>query len=177
MAVFTVIKPKPLKAAAMRLELLGGMRKFGREVRPDFDATTKTWEGEKPNFISDVSLGKEGPVLFVGPDNDGSRGAQKYAWLNDGTPRHPIYAGIYTGRSTKRVLSFRGRFRPKTRPGYIGSFAGFSGGPREFRPYVDHPGIKARNFDEIIARKRYKLYQQRMAEAMAKAAKVSGHAI
>lgn len=171
------VKPQRLKVDAMRLALLNEMRAVGRDVKKDFEATTRTWKGEKPTFEVDVSLQQPGPTLFVGPADDGSKGAQKYEWVDQGTRPHPIFAGIYTGKSKKRALKFKAAFVPKTFPGILGSGPGASGGATVVRPYVQHPGTAPRKFDETIARKWTRLFKRRMEAAMRKAAQASGHSI
>lgn len=173
------IKPARLKVDAMRLALLNELRSIGKEIKKDFELTTRSWEGEKPIFEIDISLKQPGPTVFVGPKEDGSKGFLKYLWTDQGTKAHPIFAGIYTGKSNKRVLSFPSRagFISKTLPGVIGSRAGGSSGPMEKLAYVNHPGTKPRNFDKAIYRLWLPKFKRRMEAAMAKAAKASGHKI
>ena len=169
------IKPAKLKVDAMRLVLLNELRAVGKEIKKDFDNTTKSWDGEKPTFLMEISLRAPGPSVFVGPDDDGSKGAQKYEWVDQGTKPHLIFAGIYTGKSKKRVLAFPSGFISKTLPGVLGSRAGGSSGPTIKRPYVRHPGTTPRRFDETIYRVWLPKFKRRMEAAMRKAAAASGH--
>lgn len=171
------ITPKPLNAKAMKAALFAGLEKFGGDTLKDFESTTQTWKGEKPEMVAVIEQGERGPVLFVGAIDDGGKGFDKYGWVENGTRPHRIYAGIYTGRSTKRVLSFRTGFSPKTFPRIIGSFNGSKFGPLANPAFVNHPGTQPREFSAAIADKRRSLYKKRMGEAMAQAAKVSGHAM
>lgn len=171
------IKPSRLKVDAMRLMLLNELRSVGREVKKDFELTTRSWDGEKPTFVMQVSLAGSKPAVFVGPEEDGSKGAQKYEWLDHGTKPHLIFAGIYTGKSKKKVLSFGKNFISKTLPGVLGSRAGGSSGPTVQRPYVRHPGTAPRRFDETIYRVWLSKFKKRMEAAMKRAAAASGHKI
>lgn len=177
MGVKAILPKRRLNVAAMKRQFEIAAGEFAADVAKDFDAITKTWRGEKPDITQELSTGKHGLSVFIGAENDGSKGYLKLLWLEEGTRPHRIYAGIYTGRSTKRVLSFRTGYSAKTSPGFIGSRAGGSSGPLTKRPYVNHPGTQARNFEPAIANKRYKLFKKRMTAAMAQAAKVSGHAM
>lgn len=168
MIVWKPIKPKRLKDDAFRLEILNEVRKTGRDIRKDFEKTTATWK-RKPEFDIDISLTAPGPIVEVSTDN------KIYRFVNDGTDPHPIFAGIFTGKSNKKALAFFPSSTPKTAPGIIGSGSGSQSGDRVARPYVDHPGTKARNFDETIAKKWEKLFKRRMEAAMVKGAKKSGY--
>ena len=165
------IKPSAMKVDAMALELVKGMREVGKEIQKDFEKTTKTWK-HKPKFVQTFAIKPGvGPELLVATDDE------IYMFVNEGTKPHPIFAGIYTGKSDKKALAFGSKFGAKTKPGVIGSTAGMSGGKTVIRPYVQHPGTKARNFDKEIQKKWTKLYKRRMERAMAKAARASGHAL
>lgn len=164
------IKPSRLKVDALRLELLNEMRKVATEVKKDYEKTTKTWK-HKPKFEMDVSLKPPGPTLIVETDDE------IYRYVDKGTKPHLIWAGIYTGKSNKKVLAFPSKFSPKTKVGVIGSTAGSSGGDMVRRPYVEHPGNKPRGFEEAIEKIWKPKYKRRMEGAMRKAARASGHAL
>lgn len=170
------ILPAAFKPDAIRTALLAEMRHIGEEVKADFQATVATWD-DKPAFESQISLTNAGgPILFAGLKNDGSEAAQHYHFVNDGTRPHDILPGAATGKSNKRALRFPGTFSPKTLPGVLGSSAGGSSGERVFARGVHHPGTKARRFDQAITRRWQPRYAARMAAAMARGAKASGHA-
>ena len=166
------IKPAKLKEDALRLKLLNAIRKQGTQIKAEFDKTTATWEHDV-KFKTEVSLALDGPAAFVFTDDE------IYGYVNNGTKPHPIFAGIYTGKSNKKALSFqwggKGSYRAKTRPRVIGSTAGGPTGPRVARPYVDHPGTKGRHFDEVIEKDQQPKFKRRMEQAMREAARASGH--
>jgi hypothetical protein len=171
MILMKTIKPARLKESAFRLEFLNAMRKAGTVIKQqDFEKTTATWK-HKPKFESVVSLTGPGPVLLVGTDDE------IYGYVSRGTKEHAIWAGIYTGKSSKKVLAFPSRSTPKTRPGVIGSGAGSRGKVDTFRPYVMHPGTKPRKFEEAIRKKREKWFKRQMEMAMKRAAAKSGHGL
>lgn len=178
MAVFArQISPKPINARAMRGELLGELRRLGNDVKKDFDSTTDTWEGAKPKMVSELELAQGRAALFVGPAGTGGEGEQKWNRLNDGTRGpYPIYPGAVTGKSNKVAMKFPGTYTAKTMPGVIGSRGGGAGGAPVFAKAVIHPGLKARKWDELIARKWTKRFAVRMQAAMKAAAAASGHA-
>ncbi len=171
MAVFMKsIKPQRLKIAAFRLAWLNAMRKAGKVIKSDFEKTTKTWK-HKPVFEIVISLTGPGPLLLVGTDDE------IYGYVSRGTEEHPIFAGIFTGKSSKKSLAFPSKFSPKTKPGFIGSSPGSSGGSTVFVPYVNHPGSAARKFEEAIKKKRGPWFKKQMEQAMSEAARKSGYAL
>lgn len=170
MLTFKTIKPERLKDDKMRLTLLNAVRKAARDIRKDFEKTTRTWE-HKPKFEEVVSLTGPGPVALVGTDD------KLYRWVDEGTKPHEIWAGAYTGRSQHRHLAFREGFEPKTIPRVIDSRQGGTWGPYRYAPMVHHPGTEARQFDKTIAETWESKFKRRMEQAMSEAAKDSGHAI
>lgn len=169
--VYKSIKPSRLKEDAIRLELLNEMRKVGTQMKADFEKTTATWM-KKPKFEIVVSLTQPGPTLLVGTDDE------IYGYVSKGTKGpYEIWAGIYTGKSSKKALAFPSSFSPKTRPGVIGSSGGSSGGKKVVRPYVVHPGIKPRGFEEAIQKIWKTKFKRAMEAAMRKAIQKSGHAL
>ena len=170
--VVKIIKPQRLKDDKLRLALLNGMRDTQRGMFKDFEATTKTWKHKvKFQGAKSIAMAKSPTVHVITND-------EIYRYVNDGTKPHPIFAGIYTGRSNKKALSFgKGKYRPKTRVRVIGSTPGGPTGPKIARPYVQHPGTKARKFDETIQKKWTPRFKRLMEQAMSRAAKASGHGI
>jgi len=170
MIAFKKIKPSRLKSKGARFKFLNGMRKTATQIRKDFAKTTATWKHDV-EFTQVVSLAGPGPELLVATDD------KIYGYVNDGTKPHQIWAGVYTGKSNKKVLSFQGSYKAKTKPGVIGSSAGGSSGDWMHRPYVNHPGTEARNFDEIIQKKWEPRFKAEMQAIMIEVRKESGHAI
>ena len=171
--VIKVIKPRRFKDKEFNRVLRNEMRKAARVIKKDFEATTRTWK-RKPKFVMHTKLRQDEPSPSVRVDTDNLI----YFFLNDGTKKHDIWAGIYTGKSDKKVLAFPSIFSPKTFPGFVGSVAGVSGGPTVFTPYViEHPGTKARKWDEAIKKEREPWFKDRMEEAMLIARDRSGHAL
>ena len=167
--VFKIIKPQRLKVDAMRLALLNPMRKVGTGIKADYEKTVSTWKN-KPKFDMQISLS---PV----PQTEVSTVDEIYRYVDQGTRPHLIWAGIYTGKSNKKVLAFSGKSTPKTTPGVIGSSGGSRGTVDTFRPYVEHPGGKARNFSKEIEKIWQPKFKRAMEGAMSKVAKASGHAL
>lgn len=169
--LFKEIKPQKLKEKALRLELLNAIRKAGTQIKKDFEATTRTWE-HKPKFEILISLRHPpGPTILVATDD------KIYRFVNEGTRPHPIFAGIYTSKSRKKVLAFPSVSVPKTKPGSLSSGPGRKSGGTILRPYVQHPGTEARKFDQAVKKKRKTWFKRQMEKAMRTAAKKSGHGI
>lgn len=139
MASIKVFVPKslvadPQKMARAVANALDGAAKGALE---DFKVTTATWQ-HQPDFSIDTPNADR---RVVGTDDE------IYGYVSGGTKPHIIVAH-------GKALAFPGGgFRPKSRPGYIGSNKGSKGGAVVFRPRVQHPGTEARKFDEAIAEK------------------------
>jgi hypothetical protein len=170
MIVMKSIKPKRLSSSSFRMTMINKMRAVGKEIAVDFQATTKTWT-HQPEFKQEMSLQGPGPVLMISTEDE------IWKMLNAGTKPHPIFAGIYTGKSDKKVLAFPGVFVPKTTPGLIGSGPGGSSGDMVHTPYVNHPGTAPRLWDDAITAKWESRFKEQMQDAMSEWAKKSEHAI
>lgn len=124
----------------LKSELNGALNKTANLIRGDFGKTTATWTN-KPVFK------KEGPR---GGAVDVFTGNRIYFFLTRGTRSHFV--------SPKRAsaLRFKAGYRSKTRVQVIGSRGGGSFGPTAFSKGHRVKGIKARDFDEVIAKRRQK---------------------
>lgn len=153
--VFKEIKPKRLKDEALRKELLKGIEKTGKDIKSDYEKTTKTWQ-HKPTFIIESSLDPKGPEVLVGTDDE-------------------IYGYVDRGTSVRRAL-MTNDFSPKTKKGVIGSSSGRGG-----VVYVDKrlslPGIEARDFSKTIEKKHQPRFKRAMESALSAGAKKSGHSL
>jgi hypothetical protein len=143
----------------VRLEALNELRKQGRAIKKDFERTTRTWDGDKPEFLMLISLTNGGPTLVIEPNGPGS---DKWGWLNEGTDvRYATMTPDFQAKTSPRVIdSRRGRggllFVNKNRP---------------------RPGIKARQWTQVIARKWKRPFKKAMEGAMIRGVKKTGHYI
>lgn len=155
MTVFSVkaIKPQRMRVDAIRLEVLNALRAEGRDVKKEYEKTTKTWR-RKPNFEILVDVTAKDASVLVGTDD------KIYGYVDFGTRPHLIRA-----RNAPR-LAFQTGFDPKTRPGVIGSGPGRRFGPTVHPVAVMHPGGKARKFSETIQKRRRKKFTRRMIKAI-----------
>ena len=169
--VIKEIKPQRFNDRAFKKAIQDAAKEAAKGMEKDFKKTTATWQ-HKVTFTKIISVMPDVEIL-VGTDD------QIYTYVNDGTKPHPIFAGIYTGKSNKKALSFQwggpGSYRAKTSPRKIGSTTGGPSGPMVALPYVQHPGTKARKFDITIQEKWESRFKRQMEKAMSKAAKASGH--
>jgi hypothetical protein len=152
--------------------MLNAMRLAATQIKKDFRKTTETWK-HQPKFEDEISLTGPGPILTVFTEDE------IYGYVSGGTRPHEIWAGIYTGKSDKKQLSFvwggKGSYKAKTKPGVIGSSKGGATGSLTHRAYVQHPGTEARKFEETIQKKRQKWFKREMEKAMKVAAQKSGY--
>lgn len=158
------ISPQELKTDAIRLELLNAMRKAGRGIRKDFQATTKTWK-HKPEFKMTISLRSPGPFVNV------STQSEIYGYVDRGTKPHIIRP------KNKSVLRFQSIYTAKTTPNVLSSSKGGASGDFVFAKEVHHPGTKPRNFTNLIRDKWKDEFYTLMNDAIARGAKKSGHSM
>jgi len=169
MSVFFVkpIKPPGLKVSAVRLEILNALRKEGRLERKMLQATTQHWTGAKPTMEFLIGLTGNDASLLVGPSGSG-KGAQKWVWINDGTPPH-----IIRPRNASRL-----RFRPNSTsgssPNTLSVGRGGSSGNFVFAKEVHHPGIKARNWNIVVLKERQNPFFRLLNEALARGMQKAG---
>lgn len=110
---------------------------------PLFENTVKTWTN-KPTLTPTPT--PRGWAVKVDP-------AFPYGWVDQGTPPHIIRA------RNAPMLRFQGPYHAKTRVNVIASYKGGRGRVWVSKRQVQHPGIEARNFRDIIMRR----VQTRMA--------------
>lgn len=156
------IVPKALNTPAMRNALEAEMQAVQKEVRRDFDATTRTWSN-KPGFKDEFQSRPNRLRFFTGTSDE------VYTYVSEGTKAHVIRP------KRAKMLRFQGTYSAKTSPGVIGSSSGGSSGPVVYSTGVRHPGTKARKFDEAIKKRWQSPFEKRMRQAMDRAAKASGH--
>lgn len=162
--VFKLVKPKKMQDKILRNWFRGNMLTAVREIKADFEATTKTWK-HKPEFTAEMDLEGPGPTVMVGTDDP------IYRYVDEGTKPHiirPVHA--------KRLV-FQGGYAAKTTPHVIGSQEGGAYGDTVFATVVHHPGTEARDFTQDIQKKWQPRFKKRMEEAMRNAAKESGHGV
>ena len=172
MIVAKAIKPQRFKEEVFAKAITDAANLAARDIQKDFESTIKTWK-HKVKFVKEVDI-KASPVqILVGTDDE------IYRYVDEGTKPHPIFAGIYTGKSNKKALAFpwggKGSYKAKTMPGVIGSQQGGASGPMRAFPFVQHPGTKARNFDEAVRKMWEPKFKKLMEAAMRIAARGSGH--
>ena len=144
----------------VRLAILTAMDRYARLVEKEFRKTVSTWE-EEVEFVKLKAFPRSGLIeVLVYTDN------QVYRWVDAGTPEHDIWAGWYTNKSNKTLLGFYVPNIPKTQPNKIESGIGSAGTSHIMTPFVQHPGIKPRNFDKEIAKKMQPIFREMMDEAI-----------
>lgn len=157
------IIPKEINKKALFDELENEMKAIQKEMAKDFDSTVQTWNN-KPKFDKEFESSKSRIRIFTGT------GDEIYGYVSEGTKPHRIMP-------KGRALRFRGTYRAKTSPGVIGSKSGGASGAEVFSKGVNHPGTKARKFDEAIGKKWDRPFRNRIDKAIDRARRKSGHAI
>jgi hypothetical protein len=141
-----------LKKDAIRVKLLAANRKLAKKLQAEFEKTTKTWEGDVPEFVTDTSLtldeGASLSVILSGPE----KGVKKWFWLNRGTDvRHAVMSEDW---------------KSKTTPGFVGSGPG-RGEVVFISRKINLPGIEQRDWSKIIMKQFRPEYRAAMKEALA----------
>lgn len=117
-----------------------------QQIRRDFQKTVRTWK-KQPDFIVSQRKILGGYIYSCYTENE------IYMYVNNGTKPHIIRAT--RGVNFVTPLAFNYPYTAKTRPGVLKSFKGGKGSNFAQAIEVQHPGTKARKFDEII-QKRFK---------------------
>lgn len=163
MTVFQLksIKPQRLKVDAIRLELLNELRKEGTATRRELSKAVQTWD-DAPSFETLISLSGGDAAALTGPVGTDAQ-VNKFVWLDKGT------------RIRWAVMSKD--WRSKTRPGRLNSGPGSGrvviAGRRamQARNIAPRPGIQARNWTELVAKRRRRPYQRAMVKSMQRVAR------
>ena len=174
------IKPKRFKDKEFNRIFRNRLRRVGQTlIREDFSQTVKTWD-HKVKFDLHTHLTARTPSPSIEIDTKD----EVWNWLDQGTglwgpkkKKYLIWAGIYTGKSNKKALAFPSVFVAKTKVGSLSSGSGMSGGDKVVRPYVEHPGIEPRGWNEMIVKKRKGWFKKQMQEGLHEANMAGGHRI
>jgi len=142
-----------LDPQAQRKAVFDGLQDAALEAQKDFQKTTSSWSHSVTFEIVARADGYE-----IGTKDD------IWNMLNKGTKAHTIVP-----KSAKR-LRFRGGYKAKTRPAWIGSGPGGASGSVVYRKIVRHPGTKARSWSQLIGKRWRALLggyvQKRISEAV-----------
>lgn len=169
-----VIKPKPLKAGAMRQAYKDAAQKAADAMAEDMDKLTRYWH-EPVKFIGKVTMHRNDIELTARPVSPKAKNVKRLKWINYGTKKdYPIPKP--TNKSAK-TLFFASRYISGSKPNST-AVGPSSSGPRDTRrKQVIHPGIRPRNWIYLRARewRRTRKLKKFGLEATRNAVKVSGH--
>jgi Rieske Fe-S protein len=147
------IKPKKnlLDPARYEAELAKATRDSVEGVKADFKKTTATWQHQPVWYIT-----RRGTDWYIGTKDE------IYGYVDEGTKPHDIPA-----KPGKFLRFYRTGFKPKSRVGYIASYAGAKATKDlTFTKIVHHPGTKARQFSVKIREKWAKKFAQACRQAI-----------
>lgn len=157
--LFKGIRKSKWSEHGLQVRLLGQMNKFVKVLKKDYAQTTQGWKTDV-KFTAQEGFKPDGPTVMVGTDS------KIYKYVDEGTKRHVIMAGAFTGKSKKRFLVFRENYRPATIPNVLYSFPALSYGKLLRARIVLHPGTKARNFTKMIQKKEIQPYKEAMQKVL-----------
>jgi len=143
------------KSPRMQQVIDGVMFQEAREIKKDYERTTRTWK-TKVTFV----IKKESDFRYLVSTSN-----RIYGYVDQGTRAHPIYP------RRAKALRFNTRgFRAKTSPNTLVAYAGSPAKPpTAFRKKVNHPGFKGRFFTKRLAEKSRKRFAKKLQNAIAKA--------
>ena len=167
-AVIKEIKAERLKTQPMNRLLRNAVRRYGRVIQKDMEQLTSTWDDQPVYKVSThVTARVPSPSVEVYTTD------KRWKWIDKGTKPHAIWAGAYTGKSKAKTLAFPSIFSPKSRPNKLRAYRGKRGGPTVFRPYVEHPGTKPRNWTRLLEKRHSKRFRREMEKTMREAVRAS----
>lgn len=152
-----VIKPDALKIDAMIRELEKPVIETINEADKEFAKTYSTWD-HKPKFIKKLKVSK---VRIIGSTTTTEKGSSN----------NP-YPFVTRGTKVRRAL-MSVDFSPKTKPRVLGSSGG-RGGVVYISKKLKRPGIKAREFEDVVMKLEQPKFEQRAKKALQRARRVSG---
>ena len=146
------IVPKAYNTKVFLRDIVKVKKTAGRKARKELEKTTRTWEGDKPKFVPKVKDIGDDMITIIDPQGN-EHAIDKWSWLNDGVPPHPIRAKNPWGKLFFGRTDLGGAFVPKTKPGRLASMAGQDvddiidlHAPSD----VEHPGIKKREWANAV---------------------------
>ena len=136
-------------ANAMKKKTAPTLKKYFRD-------TVYGWSAKKkPSFRQKLTRSNQFISMFVYTDSE------IYALVNAGSPPHPIPA------RPGGILRYKPGYRASTSPGVLKSRRAYrSGAYRIAKLIKKHPGFKARNFDEMIAKEYEPQFIEDMQDAV-----------
>lgn len=139
-------------------EIIMAQRRYTvKGIKKLFKQTVFGWSAAKKpdfSFTQNVSSNSIGVNIFPS-----GNGADIYGLVNAGSPRHTIIP-------RKFFLQFRPGYRAATRPGSLMSSRAYRSGKTVQGSRVNHPGFKARNFTQLIAKEYAPEFTKEMQEAI-----------
>jgi hypothetical protein len=163
--LFKKISPSSFNDKAIYASLVSGMNDVVDEANDVFQSTVKDFSS-KPNFEKNVKTESNKISGSVLTDDE------NYRRLNYGTRPHVIRP-----RRPGGMLVFRVPFKSKTTLTRLPSRAGSRGNNVIFARKVNHPGFKARKYEDRVTSKMKKPFNKIMNASLNTGAKKSGHSM
>jgi hypothetical protein len=163
MATSTTFTFKTIKTPRMNIQptrrlIQAAVQAEAKYQKRQLEKTVQGWKS-KPRFKQEVTSRDPDLIVTVGPDTSKKEGAI-WEWINDGTPARTIRA------KRKPYLVFNQNYSPATRPGQFSSTPSGSWGPKARKRSVKHPGIKARDWTNVLSKKRQRPFRDRIFKAI-----------
>lgn len=172
-AKFHAIKPHPINDVAMSKVLRDGSKSFGEICMENREMVTAGWTGDRPDWKIRY-WANQYQIGFQVYTDEHDKGGQKWIWLDLGTKKN---YPIPKNPASSKTLAFPSIYRAGSSPNQLHTGRKYSGGEIRFAKQVIHPGIKARNWSKLLAKKEEPLFAEKMQPWMEYAARASGHSM
>jgi hypothetical protein len=168
--VKAVLPPK-FDPKKLMQDIADEMDKFAPYLVNDFERVTRSWKGDKPNFVP-IRV-KKGPVdMILEVRVTGGKGKDKWKWLDQGTKPHVIRP-----KRPGYPLRFKTGYQAGSKPGTLFTSSGSYTGPEVRAKSVRHPGNAARKWTELIVKNNQPSFERWMINALGHAAERSAHSV
>ena len=151
--VIKKIKPAKLDIEPFRRAMLNAVEAEAMIERNELRKTTATWHGDKPTFVSEVSIKGGNLTVITGPAGN-EMGAKKWGWLDQGT--RVRYATMSKDWQSKTRVKWFGSGRGRGRMLFV----------NRKRP---RPGIAARGWSEALTLTRKNAFRKLVMDGLARA--------
>jgi hypothetical protein len=153
---FKTIKTPKMNVQPMRGQIQAAVQAEAKFQKRELLKTVSAWK-RKPKFVQETAARDPDLIVSVGPD--ASDAGKRWGWINDGVAGRTITA--------KRApfLKFRSNYSPSTRAGWFGSHPSGSWGQWVRKRSVNWKGIEARDWTNILSKKRQRPFRDRILKA------------
>lgn len=175
----SIIKPKPLKAGAMRKNIIAAAQKASIDMAKDMTKITAGGWKDPVEFEGKAIPHRNDIEIYARPKQWRAKNAKIFNIIDKGSGLWGPKGKKYPIRPKKPggVLSFTSGYKAGSKPNRVTTTASSRSGDKVVVKEVMHPGIEPRNWIKLRHKKWSKKLPQYLEKGMRLAVKESGHAI